>query len=64
MMETCLFEGCSNFLSLWKKPCGVKIEIKPLWHNFSRSYLLFSILKLKFGHFVEFDSDHFCEFKG
>ena len=63
-MEICLFKSGSKILSLWKKPYGVNIQIKPLWHNFSEVNLLFSILKLKFGHFVEFDSDHFREFKG
>ena len=51
MMETCLFEGGSNFLSLWKKPCGVKIQIKPLWHNFSEVTFAFQHFKTEIWTF-------------
>ena len=43
-METCLFKSGSKILSLWKKPYGVNIQIKPLGHNFSE-------VKFAFQHF-------------
>ena len=51
MMETCLFEGGSNFLSLWKKPCDVKIQIKPLWPNFSEVIFAFQHFKTEIWTF-------------